>query len=1425
MSRTINTKLKLEGEAEYRASVKNINSELSAMKSELAAVESKYRENANSVEALAAKQEVLQKRYDAQNEKLSLTNEQLGKAKNAYAQSGDKVETYKTKLSEAEKELSKMQASTEDTSEEQAKLTKEIQELQQALGKEEEAQQKAANTVQEYQKQVNNTQVTLDKFGDELNQNADYLQEAESAADGCATSIDKFGKETEQAKNKARDFGDKIKDAKGAAIDAGKGIATAFAAAAASAVALVEGTEEIRRDFSKLEQNGKNAGVSMKELKNHLVGLQAVTGETDSSIEALSNLLATNLSGKGLTQAVDDLTGAVIKFPDTLKIESLADSLQETIATGAATGQFGELLERLGMNLDDFNAKMGAASDQTQRQELALQTLASTGLASVAQEYRESNGALTEYASAQLDLQLATAKLGEVLTPLVAGGMNGMAEALEWVSENTGPVAVGISAVTTAYVAYKVATAAATIATQVFDKALNTTKVGLIVSLVAGAVGAIGGLIAVMSGVKTEADELQESLESAREEHEKNMQSIQEESAATLGLITTLQTLIATQGETAAGKAQIQSIVSELNAAIPNLSLAYNEQTNSLNMTAQAVRDLAAAEYERAKQQAQQEALIEAYKTQFQIEEQLTEAKLRLIEAENAYNAAKSESGPLTANLASEYNKSKSEVDKYTLALEENGNQIESMGGVVEGYTSALEEHSDANQSAEETVDSLKAQLETLQAQYEENRKACKASLESQMGLFDEVAKSSTTSMEKIISNLEKQAKYWTDYDTNFSAVMKKLESYPPEVRDAIVKNLSDGSDKSAAILAAMATATPKEMERMVAGMNQREKTMAAAASTMGGYVDGVAASKEKVDAQYKLVSGSVAVMNQKTGAYSAGSDTASGFISGLGSLKDKVIAKSKEIALAATSAMKKFLGINSPSKVFAELGKFTIDGYIVGLDGQKGNMEAAATRAADILLKTFGKSDKAKAQIDAFMDTYKDYLSGVAEEAKEYADQLEKTLGGIQSQWDDVDKQRQSMQEKLSGYGSLMGDDDKFLSTKEALAGLDEAYKKAYESARSSVDGQMGLFKRMSASADRDFAELFSNMNSQAAFANQYATNLQKAVDFGMDQTLLEKLADGSEGSAKILDALVRGEFTVDQANETYARLNAEQDALASVMANINKGGKDGSQLSSLQSQIDTLDKYKGSLDALKERGISNDLIQQVVDMNPDDAIAYAEELLSLSDEKWEEYNALWAEKQQKAAKIAEDYYKEEMDALETEYSDQLQKGMDGLKDITFSSGQTMVQSLIAGMKSQESALQNQASALANLVKGAINGGDLSFVGSHKNGLSYVPYDDYPAMLHEGERVLTKEEAQEYLYRSIPTVIEVPGADNRLEEQRRTEAVVNALSTITTGFDQRNKGDMTIQMIVDGSVFARATIENFRAASDERPRVESDFV
>ena len=54
-TRTIGTKLVMEGEAEYRASLSRISKELGTLDSALKLVESQYKGNANSMEALKAK--------------------------------------------------------------------------------------------------------------------------------------------------------------------------------------------------------------------------------------------------------------------------------------------------------------------------------------------------------------------------------------------------------------------------------------------------------------------------------------------------------------------------------------------------------------------------------------------------------------------------------------------------------------------------------------------------------------------------------------------------------------------------------------------------------------------------------------------------------------------------------------------------------------------------------------------------------------------------------------------------------------------------------------------------------------------------------------------------------------------------------------------------------------------------------------------------------------------------------------------------------------------------------------------------------------------------------------------------------------------------------------------------------------------------
>jgi phage-related minor tail protein len=62
------------------------------------------------------------------------------------------------------------------------------------------------------------------------------------------------------------------------------------------------------------------------------------------------------------------------------------------------------------------------------------------------------------------------------------------------------------------------------------------------------------------------------------------------------------------------------------------------------------------------------------------------------------------------------------------------------------------------------------------------------------------------------------------------------------------------------------------------------------------------------------------------------GKNIIQGLINGLGSLKDRALAKAAEIANGIKSRIKSALGIHSPSRVMMELGEYTGEGFVLGL-------------------------------------------------------------------------------------------------------------------------------------------------------------------------------------------------------------------------------------------------------------------------------------------------------------------------------------------------------------------------------------------------------------------------------------------------------------------------------------------------------------
>lgn len=255
-----------------------------------------------------------------------------------------------------------------------------------------------------------------------------YIKDTEDALKKVdSVSLAKIKSEIEETTKSAKDLGDGLKDK----------VTTPILAAGAAALASTQATKEYREDLAKLEVNSNRAGGGLDATKQALKDLNAITGESDSNIEGLSNLLKAGFTDNNLADVVNSLSGAVIQFPDTLKIESLSDSLQETLATGAATGQFGELLDRMGIGADNFSEKLAKCKTQAERQELVMKTLAESGLAEVNQAYRENNQSLIDNSNAQFDLNEQLSKLGKRLEPFVAKITQFAADMLAWFNNLT----------------------------------------------------------------------------------------------------------------------------------------------------------------------------------------------------------------------------------------------------------------------------------------------------------------------------------------------------------------------------------------------------------------------------------------------------------------------------------------------------------------------------------------------------------------------------------------------------------------------------------------------------------------------------------------------------------------------------------------------------------------------------------------------------------------------------------------------------------------------------------------------------------------------------------------------------------------------------------------------------------------------------
>ena len=425
----IGPKISIKGESEFNQSISKINQNLKEYGSELKAVSSEFDAQADSMESLTAKNKVLKKQYDEQSDKMKLLSDQIKK---------------QTDYLEAQaKEIQQ--------------LTNEYGENSSQVQKAEKAYANTESTISKLKTAFNETTAYANKLSSEISDNDAKLDELSKGAGEASTQIEKIGDSSQKTGDKLNKTKSEIEDFKESfnLHEAAEQVSEFASGMVENIKGAVEESKEYLKIMGSLEVSSSHLNYTTDETKQTYKQLIGVLGDTQSAATTTANLQAIGLEQSQLTQITKGAIGAWARYGDSIPIDGLAESINETIKTGTVTGNFADMLNWAGTSEDEFNEKLEQCSDNSERAQLVLDEMANQGLMKSADAWNENNKALVESNKAQDDYNEAMADFSKAVMPVFTEFTKALTTIIQIFSELPEPaqqmiaVFIGIIAVLT----------------------------------------------------------------------------------------------------------------------------------------------------------------------------------------------------------------------------------------------------------------------------------------------------------------------------------------------------------------------------------------------------------------------------------------------------------------------------------------------------------------------------------------------------------------------------------------------------------------------------------------------------------------------------------------------------------------------------------------------------------------------------------------------------------------------------------------------------------------------------------------------------------------------------------------------------------------------------------------------------------------
>ena len=682
----------------------------------------------------------------------------------------------------------------------------------------------------------------------------------------------------------------------------------------------------------------------------------------------------------------------------------------------------GDVLEILGKSV---NNDAGAFNELWSSSEAGIGALSLLGAGSekynsVLRQMQESAGATneafglmadtTEMAQQRMRVAIDNVKIavGDSLNPALQELYEIGGDALGWAADFIGEhpeIVKAITAITAGAGALLVGLTAVHGAMLAINAvmAMNPATI-LTVSLVAlaTAVGALNA-VTVTAGEELRAaakaaeeftdqvEALNESTKESAKNYEAQRKEIDKAANSYRDMADQLRKLANQSKKTEADKEAILSLVEQLNEAVPELALAYDQEADSLNLTAEAIYGVIDAqeklsEYDQAIKR-QKELMSENREAA----EALEEAESKLADAQAALDAEGEKKYRRLQEQAAAYADAKKAVEEYEegvrLAeetLKENEAAMAAVSAEINAYAAASAEvepetrividslleqaealkadeeayrnyiaqvsevaqaHADYAQEVRDYTAAIQGEMSALQEAYNESYNAAFENIEKQIGLFDKMSFDTDQSIGDLIANLQSQTDYMNTYAENIQKAMEL------GVDKGIIEKLSDGSEESAKYLAAIVqsgeeeiTALNEEFDRVQEGKNAFSSAIAEMETDFS----------EKMDQMQRHYDDMVSHLDQFDEAYASAVNTCNGIEIGVNAKWGSVISKYRTLAEAAMAAYNGALDIHSPSRKFEWSAEMTMEGVEQGVEKKIPDIETAYRDVAEAAYRSY---------------------------------------------------------------------------------------------------------------------------------------------------------------------------------------------------------------------------------------------------------------------------------------------------------------------------------------------------------------------------------------------------------------------------------------------------------------------------------------